>query len=144
MLVQDVRMPIQPAVPVVASPSPGATATNTGRAEEDPRLKWGARTRGAGLAADFTDLDRALIRAVTGEDVGLVGDGDLSPFATQILLDRRHRRLPPGREIDLSYLMRTSRRLAGLGEHNPFSGDALNRAVQFVQSRATGRLDVVL
>lgn len=144
MIVQDVRMPIQPAVPVVASPSPGATATNTGRAEEDPRLKWGARGAGAARAADFTDLDRALIRAVTGEDVGVISDADLSPFATQILLDRRHRRLPRGREVDLDYLTRTHRRLSGLGDANPFSGAQLRRAVEFVRGRAGGRLDVVL
>ncbi|MDO5628912.1 MAG: hypothetical protein Q4G43_11385 [Mobilicoccus sp.] len=141
--VHDVRMPVQPAVPVVHAPQAGATATNTGKAEEDPRLQWGARAVD-GRSGSYTDLDRALIRAVTGEDVELLPDAELSPFALHILTDRRHHRLTPGHEIDLDYLARSHRRLSGLGAANPFSGDQLQRAVDFVRSRSEGRLDVVM
>lgn len=143
LIVQDVRLPVQPAIPVVHSPSAGATATHTGKPEEDPRLKWGARAQHV-RAGDYTALDRALIRAVTGEDVDALREAELSAFATQILLDRRKNRLTPGREVDVDYLTRTSRRLSGLGERNPFSGAQLRRAMQFVQGREGGRVDIVL
>jgi len=143
MIVLDVRMPTPPAVPVVASPSPGATATNTSRAKEDPRLQWGGHGAYAG-GVGFSVLDRALIRAVTGENVEILNPKDLSGFAFQILTDRHNGRLPAGREVDLDYLSRTHRRLLGLGEANPFAGALLKRAVQFVESRASGRIDIAM
>lgn len=143
MIVIDARMPVPPAVPVVQQPSPGKTTTNTDRAEKDPRLTWGSATGYSG-GLGFSVLDRALIRAVTGEDAEMLHPSDLSAFAFQILTDRHNGRLPAGREVDLDYLARTHRRLSGLGENNPFAGALLRRAIQFVQSRASGRVDVVL
>lgn len=143
MYVQDVRLPMQPAVPIVQAPPPGTTATNTGKATEDPRLVWGggrATRRGLG----FSVLDRALIHAVTGENVEMMAPADLSAFSRQILTDRGNGRLPAGREIDVDYLYRTGRRLAGLGDANPFAGALLQRALQFVQGREGGRLDLAL
>lgn len=143
MIVLDLRMPTPPAVPVVASPSPGATATNTGKAKEDPRLQWGSGSSYAG-GVGFSVLDRALIRAVTGENVEILHPNDLSAFALQILTDRHNGRLPAGREVDLDYLARTHRRLLGLGENNPFAGALLKRAITFVESRASGRIDIAM
>ena len=51
---------------------------------------------------------------------------------------------PTAAAVIFAYLARTHRRLLGLGEANPFSGAQLRRAVQFVESRASGRLDVAL
>ena len=143
MFVQDVRMPVQPAVPVVQALSSGATATNTEKAKEDPRLVWGGSNK-RGRNVGFSPLDRSLIRAVTGEDVEIITPPDLSAFAFQILTDRHNGRLPAGREVDLDYLSRTHRRLLGLGEANPFAGALLKRAVQFVESRASGRIDIAM
>lgn len=144
MYVQDLRLMPKPAVPVVQSSAPGMTATQTGRSFEDPRLVWGGRGGAVRPHLGFTALDRALIRAVTGEDVETVAPRELSSFAFQIATDRHNGRLPDGAEIDLEYLARTHRRLAGLGEANPFSGSQLTKAVQFVQSRQEGHVDVVL
>lgn len=145
MYVQDLRLAERPAVPIVQSPAAGATATQTGREFPDPRLIWGERRATTGRPArGFTDGDRALVHAVTGEDVETVAASDLSAFAFQILTDRHNGRLPASREIDLDYLARTRRRLADLGAANPFSGDQLTAAVRYVQSRQAGRVDVVL
>lgn len=143
MYVMDVRLPVQPAVPVVASLAAGTTATNTSR-PEDPRIRERGERRPAGRGGAFTPADRDLVYAVTGEDVALAQVADLSPFAGQILTDRRAGRLPAGREITAAYLLRTGATLEQMGAPNPFSGAHLRRALLFLESRTSGRIDIVL
>ncbi|WP_168583671.1 hypothetical protein [Gephyromycinifex aptenodytis] len=142
MWVIDVRLPPQPAVPVVASLAASTTATTTAR-PQDPHIweRFGRRSR---ASAGFSSADRNLLYAVTGEDVLTLPVPQLSPFAAQILLDRQSGRLRSGREVTASYLLGTGSTLEQNGAKNPFSGALLQRALSYLQTQQTGRVDIVL
>lgn len=142
MWVMDVRLPPQPAVPVVASLAASTTATTTSR-PQNTQVQARAERRVA-QTATFTSADRNLIYAVTGEDVFLRAIADFSAFAAQILADRRSGRLPTGREITSAYLLATGATLEHMGAPNPFSGALLRRALLYLESRRIGRVDIVL
>ena len=77
----------------------------------------------------LTPDDRRLIKAATGEDIG-VGqtslDRPLSAFAMQLAVDRSKGLLPADVLVSLSYLLRTSERIAALKvPGNPFTGAVL-------------------
>lgn len=144
MIVMDVRMPVQPAVPVVQSLAAGASATTTSR-PEDPHVTGRDRRAAARSHQGFTAGDRALCYAVTGEDVWAIDDDlALSPFAAQLLADRRGGTLPSTKEVSSAYLLRVGAHLDSIGAPNPYSGAHLRRALLFLESRTTGRVDVVL
>lgn len=142
MWVMDVRLPVQPAVPVVASLAASTTATTTSR-PQDPQIHERSERR-AGRMPGFSSADRNMLYAVTGEDVFLLAIIDLSAFAAQVLADRRSGRLLSGREITPSYLLGTGATLEQMGAPNPFSGAPLRRALIYLESRQTGRIDIVL
>lgn len=142
MWVQDVRLPPQPAVPVVATPDDQMSATLSAHTPADALYR---RTgpQGRRRAADrFTPGDIDLIHAVTGESVWSDDDATLSPFAARIAGDRRRGVLAAGREADARYLLGTGRALAEAGRPNPFSGVALDRALAHLALGGQGRVDV--
>ena len=147
MYVVDVRLPPQPVVPVVAKAEPGTCSTTTTRTPLE-RLYDRRPPRRAGSTGDLlTEADRELIRVVTGENLWGASDydiGELSTFATQILLDRRSGPLPPSAEITVEYLERRGRALAPLGLLNPFSGSTLQRAVRYLVSKESGGVDIAM
>lgn len=146
MWVQDVRMPVQPQVPVVIRPDSGAsTHLDVFRLPTD-RYEAPARRRRSRSDVDHltgTDLD--LIYAVTGETVwqGEITGEQLSPFARQIAADRRSGRLPADVDVSAAYLVRTGGVIEANGGANPFCGIELDRAIAFLASRSSGHIDVV-
>ncbi|MDO5696603.1 MAG: hypothetical protein Q4G51_01390 [Dermatophilus congolensis] len=147
MYVVDVRLPPQPVVPVVAKAEPGTSSTTTTKTPLERLYDRRAPRRGGASHELLTEADRELIRAVTGENLWGASEFDLkevSGFATQILLDRRSGPLPPSSEVTVAYLERRGRALAPLGLLNPFSGDALQRAVRYLVSKEAGGIDIAM
>ena len=146
MWVQDVRMPVQPQVPIVIRPDSGASTRMETFAV--PLSTYGRPTDRRRMRADadwLTDADLDLIYAVTGESVWqeqATGEG-LSPFARQIAIDRRTGRLASDVEVSAAYLVRTGAVIEANGGVNPFSGIELKRAIAFLASRSSGHIDVV-
>ena len=105
-----------------------------------PNAPAGHRTPGRHNDLDhLTPDDRRLIQAATGEDIG-VGqtslDRPLSAFAMQLAVDRSKGLLPADVLVSLSYLLRTSERIAALKvPGNPFTGAVLDRALDYVAAR---------
>lgn len=147
MYVVDVRIPPQPVVPVVAKAEAGTCSTTTTKTPLE-RLYDRRGPRRSGPAGQLlTEADRELIRVVTGENLwGAVEFdlGELSTFATQILLDRRTGPLPPSAEVTVEYLERRGRALTPMGLLNPFSGATLQRAVRYLVSKETGGVDIAM
>lgn len=142
MWIMDVRMPPQPAVPVVATPDGqfSATLSTHTPAADLYRRGPGRRKRDTSL---FTDLDVDLIHAVTGESVRGVSAEHLSPFASRILTDRRTGALPADVEVTRRYLLATGAAAEAHGAENPFSGATLELALARLASRVAGGVDIV-
>lgn len=146
MWVQDVRMPVQPQVPVVIRPDSGASTHLDVFQLPTDRYEAPARRRRPRSDVDsLTAADLDLIYAVTGETVwqGQVTGEQLSPFARQIASDRRSGRLPADVEVSAAYLVRTGSVIEANGGVNPFSGIELDRAIAFLASRSSGHIDIV-
>ena len=147
MYVVDVRIPPQPVVPVVAKAEPGTCSTTTTKTPME-RLYDRRTSRRVGATNELlTEADRELIRVVTGENLWGMTDvdiGELSMFATQILLDRRTGPLPPSAEVTVEYLERRGRSLAPLGLLNPYTGATLQRAIRYLTSKETGGVDIAM
>lgn len=105
----------------------------------------GVAERSEGNDLDYlTDGDRELIKAVTGEEI-VPGqrpqDAPLSAFAMQLAVDRKRGGLSAGIEVSAAYLQRTSSLLLQLNvPANPFSGDYLDSALDFVHRKTRGHL----
>ncbi len=148
MWVMDVRLPPEPAVPVVPKSAPGAGTLTTPRTPLEHRYDRARRRfepdRLLGL---FTGADLELVRAATGQDLRpgrRADDEPLSDFATQLLFDRRSGRLHRHREVTSGWLLAMSAALARMGAANPYAGDPLRRALRYLRSREAGGIDVVL
>lgn len=149
MQIVDVRLPQQPhpVVPVVARAEAGATSTYTQRTPMERLYDRQARGGSATPGALLTEADTELIHAVTGEKLWGVETIDLahiSPFAAQIMLDRRTGHLPRRSEVTVPYLERRARQLENAGRLNPFTGAELTRAVRYLQSRSSGGIDIAM
>lgn len=147
MYVVDVRIPPQPVVPVVAKAEPGTCSTTTTKTPMERLYDRRTSRRGGASNELLTEADRELIRVVTGESLWGTTDfdlGELSSFATQILLDRRTGPLPPSVEVSVEYLERRGRSLAPLGLLNPYSGPTLQRAIRYLTSKETGGVDIAM
>lgn len=146
MWVQDVRMPVQPSVPIVIRPDSGASTRMETFGVPVGLYETPTRRRRARSDADYlTETDLDLIYAVTGETVwqGEVTGEQLSPFARQIASDRRSRRLPADVDVSAAYLVRTGGVIEANGGVNPFSGIELDRAIAYLASRSSGHIDLV-
>lgn len=146
MWVQDVRMPVQPQVPIVIAPGSGASTRMETFAVPLSAYERPAGRRRMRTDTDWlTDADRDLIYAVTGESVWQeqATGVELSAFARQISFDRRTGRLPSEVEVSVGYLVRTGGVIEANGGDNPFSGIELDRALAFLASRSSGHIDVV-
>lgn len=146
MWVQDVRMPVQPQVPVVIRADSGSsTRMETFGVPVGLYDRPAGRRRLRGDADYLTGSDLALIYAVTGESVwqGEVTGERLSPFAGAIAADRRAGRLAPEVDVSAGYLVRTGAVIEANGGANPFSGIELDRAIAYLASRNRGHIDVV-
>lgn len=150
MWVQDVRMPPEPAVPVVIRPDSGAStrmetfAPSQGAYDRQARRRPGP----AGDLEHLTDADLDLVYAVTGETVwrGEVRGGLPGPvtgFTRQLAIDRRTGALPAHREVTAAYLVRTGSVIEANGGVNPYSGAHLERALAYLASRGQGRVDII-
>lgn len=92
----------------------------------------------------LTEDDRQLIQAVTGEVITpgqRPQDSPLSAFAMQLAVDRKRGGLSAGIEVSAAYLQRTSSLLLQLNvPANPFVGESLDRALDFVHRKTKGHL----
>ncbi len=148
MWVQDVRMPPEPAVPIVIRPDSGAStrmesfSPSQGGYDREAYRRPGPQ----GDLVHLTDGDVALIRAATGESIwpgaergGLTGP--ISGFTRQIAIDRRTGRLPASIDVSATYLLRTGAVIEANGGVNPFAGAHLERALAYLDARGAGRID---
>lgn len=87
----------------------------------------------------LTESDREFIEAVTGEVIEpgqRPQDRPISPFAMQLAVDRKNGGLSAGVEVSGAYLQRTNRLLLRLNvPANPFSGELLERALEYVDRK---------
>lgn len=131
-------------------PGPGAPARDVpgGPGDAPARTSGSGPTGPAGGAGNdldcLTEDDRDLIEAVTGEHIEpgqRPQDRPVSPFAMQVAVDRRNGRLGAGLEVSGAYLQRTNRLLLRLNvPANPFSGETLDRALDYVERKTRGLL----
>ncbi len=95
----------------------------------------------------LTVSDADLLRAATGENPA-AGDPS-SQFAQQLALDRRTGELAPHQDVTAVYLRNAAARIeasnAGRqGFSNPYSGEAMDRAVAYLESIGRARADIRL
>ena len=122
-------------------PSPAATEA----ASVQP-----ASARRYGVLNDFrylTSSDSQLLRAATGESPE--SGEPSSQFAQQLALDRRTGELAPHQDVTAVYLRNAAARIDELnsgrkGFTNPYSGEAMDRAVSYLESIGRGRADIRL
>lgn len=109
-----------------------------------------AAARRFGVLNDFrylTQSDSELLRAATGES--LENAEPSSQFAQQLALDRRTGELSPHQHVTGVYLRNAAARIDELnagrkGFTNPYSGEAMDRAVSYLESIGRGRADIRL
>ncbi|GAA4979711.1 hypothetical protein [Kineococcus glutinatus] len=98
------------------------------------------------LYAFLTTADRELVEHATGEDVG--GDAAEAPvvaFALHIARDREAEVLKPNQEVTIRYLYESARRYqeAGIEDH-PFTGEVMERALEYLAMNSAGVVDVTV
>lgn len=146
MWVMDVRLPPQPAVPVVLRQDADAALRSATHNPPPHLYTWRGARRRPDDTMHFIASDVDLIHAVTGETIWpghLPETATLSPFAHQIAADRRAGTLKTGEDVTPGYLLRVGRVVEANGGRNPFSGLVLEKALLFLTKRQAGRVDVV-